>query len=222
MVPADIRSLSLVEISNSLFQFHWGIVRRDPGLGHSFFRSASSRASAVRPGVRGNDLDAAHSGDLYVAQHKIKMLRGSLPFVERSNLTILGAIATGARDRVLSCLQRNIGHPEAIAAELGLSRAAVDSHLAELVRYGVLERYTVPSQGSKPKTFYRLTPEGRTFLEDLEAGVEAHRRRLATAHQAEVDRLEIEFLEGKIEEYEFRRRRGALKEKWDGLSDLGL
>ena len=211
-----------MEISNSLFQFRWGIVRRDPGLGHSFFRSASSRASVGCPVVRGSVLDAARSGDLYMAQHKIKMLRGSLPFVERSNLTILGAIATGARDRVLSCLQRNIGHPDAIAAELGLSRAAVDSHLADLVRYGVLERYPVPSQGNKPKTFYRFTSEGRTFLEDLEAGVEAHRRRLAAAQQAEIDRLETDFLKGEIDEQEFRRRRGALKEKWNGLSDMGL
>src|SRR3989442_14969360 len=117
-----------------------------------------------------------------------------LPSVERSNLGVLGAIATGARDRVLSCLQRNIGHPDAIAAELGLSRAAVDSHLADLVRYGVLERDPVPSQGNKPKTFYRFTPEGRTFLEDLDAGGDGHLRRVRAAHQTEIDRLEADFL----------------------------
>ncbi len=142
--------------------------------------------------------------------------------MERPNLEVLAAIATGARDRVLSCLQRNIGHPEAIAAEIGLSRAAVDTHLAELVRYGVLERYPGPSQGNKPRTFYRLTPEGRKFLEDLEATVETHRRRLAAAHQAEVDELEAEFLGGKIDEEEFRKRRGRLKEKWDGIGNIGV
>jgi len=142
--------------------------------------------------------------------------------VRQQRLGILAEVASASRDRVISCLQRGVGHPEAIAGELGVSRAGVDSHLVALMRLGIVERYNIPSQGSKPRTCYRMRKEGLTFLEDLEASIESHRRRLQASYRADATQLEESFLKGKIDEAQYRQQRIRLEERYATFSDMQL
>jgi len=130
---------------------------------------------------------------------------------------VLAALSAAEVDRLLGHIEKGERHPEALALSLGLSRATIESRLNGLVRVGVLERYTVPGDGNRPKVMYRPTSAAKPLVEDAEALIETHWRRLSATKRAEMAALEEQFLYGRIPEEEFRKRRREVEQKYENI-----
>jgi DNA-binding transcriptional ArsR family regulator len=103
-------------------------------------------------------------------------------------------------------------HPEELAGKFGITRQAVDKHLAILYNLGLVDKRI--KEGKRLMVFYRITSEGEEFLESFEDLAQGHLLSLRKRYKDELFTLDRMLVDGDITEREYRERKRALEKRF--------
>ncbi len=128
---------------------------------------------------------------------------------------MIGIFASETRCKILEMLGEGYDHPEELAAELELTRQAIDKHLLELHDWGVVERNAVFPHEGRPKIVYELTKSGKKLMNTLDNLAERYKETMLERAEDEIEQLDIKLATGELSEKIYRKKVKEIKDRWN-------
>lgn len=101
--------------------------------------------------------------------------------------------------------------PEDMAGELHMTRQAVDRHLKDFMRYGLVEKMWVTG-GRRPRVEFRLSRLGRDFHDGLQEFVSGFRKSGREDIDRRLKELDLKLIRGEANQRSYLEMRKDLEE----------
>ncbi len=134
-------------------------------------------------------------------------------------IDVVHLLTSSSKTRVISLIERSTS-PNELASSLNMTRQAVDRHLKDLTRFGIVERIWVTGS-RKPKVEYRLTDLGRSFYKDLQAFMINFRETGLLEFHERLRNIDMQLVNGEIDKRRYVELRSDLESEKDWFLSKG-
>ena len=100
--------------------------------------------------------------------------------------------------------------PSELAESMNMTRQAVEKHLKELLKYGIVERIWVTGS-TKPHLEYRVTELGRNFYDRVKNLMHEYRESGIVLYREKLKSLDLKLAESEIDMQKYMQLRSALE-----------
>lgn len=139
--------------------------------------------------------------------------------LERRTEEILKLLADPTRQRILRIISEKPMNPQTLAEKLNISRPAVEKHLKLLQSSYICERTVEPFTR---KWLYFVSNPGLEVINDIKKAVIIYYQTMNGIISAELEKLDRDFVLGRISRSEYNTRKPYLSKKQTELEELQL
>lgn len=128
-------------------------------------------------------------------------------------LEIVHLLTSSTKREIFEMVERP-ATPDSIASALGITRQAVDKHLKEFVKYGLVRRMWLLSS-ARPRLEYSSTPLGSYFYSRIEEFMSSYRDRGNMEFRETMKSIDFKLINGEISKSEYSLLREEKMKDWN-------
>lgn len=121
----------------------------------------------------------------------------------------LHTLTSSSKMNIIEQLSRPVS-PEEIARTLGMTRQAVDKHLKDLVKYGIVERMWVTGV-RKPRIEFKISSLGTYFYDNLKSFLSDYRSLGSRDFNDRLKSLDLKLMKDEIDSRRYSELRKELE-----------